>query len=555
MTPTRGGEVRAIRRARGRTAPGGWTARLRRSLRTRLSFGRVALAIGLVAAFLGAVALFESEGDQDSVAPSDHAASLVPRDAFVYVHATLDRGSPQWERARRLFATLPGLVRLRDRATRALVPGSGALDLSREVEPWIGEEAALALLPGSGEARSLILAEVADKARARAFLERAVGRVRRTSRRGTDIRVRGALATAFVGDFLLVGQLANVRRAIDARAHPSVSLEQHPAFRRARRNLPGGERIAYAYASPEGVRGLLARRSDLLGELMRLVDDEALEGAGASVHLEERGARVSLASMLRPGRQARRGTAPDFLPKLPDVVPRDALAYLGMRGADRTLEVATDAGGGRFPFLDALARLESDLGRGGLRLERALRPLLRKEAALFVTASAARPVLTLVVDRVRGEDFQRVLDRLQPLFSGALGDPSSGFVPTLEPRRIAGVNAASLRITPTLSLTYAVFGGRAVVSTAPAGIGLVRREGTPIGDNPLLGAVLDGLGRVTSVVFLDLRRLLAIGEQAGLGETSSYRPLRSDLAGIGAVSAVTRRKATSKTAKIFIEVQ
>jgi uncharacterized protein DUF3352 len=543
---------------RGGRVPTRAVRSLRSALRARVTPARVALATVLVGALLGVAALIESEdeGGEGGV-PSDHAARLVPADTLVYVHAALDRDSPQWERATRLFGRLPGLVRLRDRATKALTPGSGSLDLAREVDPWVGEEAALALLPGKGgAARSLILAEVSDRELALAFLERAVGKVRRTSHRGIKIRLHGELATAFVDGFLLVGQLGNVRRALDVRDHPSLSLDQNPVFRRARRHLPGGERLAYAYASPEGVRGLLARRSDLIGELTRLVDDEGLEGTAASVRLAERGARVSLVSVLSRGRRGQRGkAAPSFVPRLPDAVPGDAVAYLGMRGADRALAVATEAGGGRLPFLGALARLESDLARSGLQLTRALRPLLRKEAALFVTSSATSPVLTLVVDGVGAQDFGRVLDRLQPLFDGSLSDPTAGLVPTLEPRRIAGVNAATLRITPTLALTYAVFGGRAVVSTSASGIALLRRVGSPIGDNPLLAALLKGLGRVTSVVFLDLRRLLAIGEQAGLGQTPSYRALRSDLSGIRAVSAVTRRKAASKTAKIFIEVQ
>jgi hypothetical protein len=553
MTPRRGAQEQGGHRPM-QVQAGRW-ARLRQSLRARLTLGRIALAAALIGALLAAAALRDDDREEPGIAPPDHAARLVPGEALVYTHGTLDRDSSQWGRATRLFRRLRGLVRLRDRAASALTPGGGAIDLAREVEPWVGDEAALALLPGRGAARSLILAEVADRELALAFLKRAVGKVRTTSRRGIKVRLYGRLATAFVEDFLLIGQLGNVRRAIDVREHPSLSLEQNPAFRRARRHLPRGERIAYAYASPGGVRGLLGRRRDLLGELMKLVDDDALEGAAASVQLAERGARVFLASALRDRQGRRARQAPSFTPKLPDVIPGDVVAYLGMRGADSVLEVATDAGGGRVPLLDTLARVESDLEQGGLRLRRALRPLLRKEAALFVTAAGATPALTLVADRVRGQDFQGVLDRLQPLFSRSLGDLSAGVVPTLEPRRIAGVNAATIRITPTLALTYAVFGGRAVVSTGARGIEALRSGGSSIADNPLLSAVLSGSDRVTSVVFLDLRRLLAIGEQADLGQAPSYRALSSDLSGIGAVSAITREKAASKTAKIFIEVQ
>jgi hypothetical protein len=134
--------------------------------------------------------------------------------------------------------------------------------------------------------------------------------------------------------------------------------------------------------------------------------------------------------------------------------------------------------------------------------------------------------------------------------------PSEGQVPTFQPRRIGGLDAATLAISPSLSLTYSIFGGRAVLSTSPEGIRQVSSTRSPITDNPLFKFdLLDGPKTASSLLFLDLEQLLALGEQAGLGETSSYRAFKADFSSVEAVSAVTQNKPASRQAAIFIEVQ
>jgi hypothetical protein len=62
------------------------------------------------------------------------------------------------------------------------------------------------------------------------------------------------------------------------------------------------------------------------------------------------------------------------------------------------------------------------------------------------------------------------------------------------------------------------------------------------------------LRRPSSVVFLDLRRLTALAERAGLGDTPDYRAVRDDIERVGAVSAVTASERSSQTVEIFLEV-
>jgi hypothetical protein len=58
----------------------------------------------------------------------------------------------------------------------------------------------------------------------------------------------------------------------------------------------------------------------------------------------------------------------------------------------------------------------------------------------------------------------------------------------------------------------------------------------------------------SSVVFLDLRRLTALAERAGLGDTPDYRAVQQDIERVGAVSAVTASERSAQTAEIFLEV-
>ena len=533
----------------------GPTQRLPAGVRSRLTLPRLLTAALLIAGVLALAATLRGGGADH--APADHAARLAPADAVLYLHLKADRGSRQWKRGADLLGRVPALERIRDRFLRALTRRGGALDLEREVYPWLGDEAALALMPDRGRtARSLFLLEVSDSALARSFLSRSVGREVISSYRGTTVSTYGRLATAFVGGFLAIGQPAHVRSVIDASAGRTPSLAGQEAFRRARARLPDRDRLLLAYASSAGLRRVLEPRPALEGRAARLFDDPALDGVAASVRAERHGARIDVSSALS---QAGLGAAAaeTFQPRLPGSIAGDALAYVGMRGADRILDAIRSFAGPAIELPRPLRELGQGLvSAGGLATLRRLRPLLQEEAALFVSRSAAVPVITVVVDDVDRQESDQVLALLPPLLERLSGGASgAGQVATLRPLRVAGVNAVSLRLSPALELTYAVFGGRAVLATSPGGIARVKQSRSKLTDNSLFAPGLRGrLGRVTSVVFLDLEQLLALGEQAGLGGAPGFEQLRSDLSPVRALSAVTHGGPASKTAEIFIEV-
>jgi hypothetical protein len=397
------------------------------------------------------------------------------------------------------------------------------------------------------------LLEVSDRALARSFLARSVGQERRSTYRGIELRAYGPLATAFMGRFLVIGRPDNLRAAIDVQAKRAPSLARVATFVRARGGLPDRDRLLFAYASRIGMRRVLRSQPGLAGRLARLADDPDLAGVAAILRAQEDGARIDVSAALEDSPSAR---AP-FEPRLLRTVSEDAIAYVGMRGADRVLESLASFAGGAISLPKELRSARSDLERlGGLSALRRLRPLLDEEAALFVSRSAAVPVITVVVTGIDNKEADELLRLLQPLLARlARRPPAGGQVPTLQPTRVAGIDAATLRLSPAVELTYAIFGGKAVITTSPGGIRRVKLGKSHVLDNPLFAPGMRGdLDQVTSVLFLDLEQLLALGEQAGLGDSPGYQELKAELSPVRTVSAITHARKASKETEIFIEV-
>lgn len=517
------------------------------AVRARLTLDRLALAIVLIGAALFIVSLVESSSDGTEA--RDGAVRLVPPQALLYVHARVEPDTEQWRRAGEIVRELPALRRLRDRVLDRISRGRRPLDFDTQVRPWIGDEAAVALLPAGRRATSLILVRVADQARARRFLQGA-GRPRAARHRGVEVRVYGDLAASFVGKYLAVGSPANVRAAIDARR--GESLARSGLFRRATGRLRIEGPLAYAWASAKGLSEVVRGHEPLVDQARALVERPGLEAAAAGLRAERNGIRIGLATLDR-------STAPGvrFTPSLTGAVPSGTIAFVGAAGLEGVIAQLDRLAGGQVTLPGLLERLRRELGRQGERaLLRAAAPLRGREMAVIVTPPVNLPVVTLVVSGTTAEEGGEVLVSLQPVIARLLESPALGQVPAIVPRRIAGVEATTLSISPALTLTYAAFDGKLVVSTSPAGIRQLRGTRGALADNASFapGSLRDLLNRVSSVVFLDLRRLSTLVERAGLAATPGYRAIEPDIARIGAVSGVTVSERSSQTAEIFIEV-
>jgi hypothetical protein len=496
----------------------------------------VALAAVAVLALAGGVVCASSGGEQ---APPDDAARLVPADALAYVHLSTDPDRAADRRLVRLAAALPTVTRLRDQVTAAISPQ--AFDLERDVRPWLGDELAYAAV---SPADSLVLAEVADRPKAEALVARIGNLSGAAQYRGVRVLVAGPTALAFVGDFLAIGTEAAVRAAVDREQGDGARLADLGAYRRADDGAPADCSVV-AYASAAGVREVLAPRAGVLGALGALLDRPGLVAAGAAVTAEEGGLRAHVRLAGGAPRDA------DFEPLLLERVPEDAAAYLGVRGAARLARLLERLGAG-----DAVAAVrEAVSDEAGIDLDADLLAPLADEVAIAVTGPTGEgaPVVTLKARTGDPARTEAALARLQEPLARRLALP--GTVPGFTPETFGGLEGFTLRVTPELAPSYAVSGDAVVISTSPAGLEPPRGTlAAAPGFEATVGSVPD---RADSLVFLDLRQLLALGEQTGLTAIPGFATVRDDLRrvrAIGAVVAPDPAHPSDTTAELFFQI-
>jgi Protein of unknown function (DUF3352) len=499
---------------------------------------QVLVALALVAVLALAAGLVCAGGGGEE-APPDDAARLVPADALAYVHLSTDPDRPADRRLARFAAALPTVTRLRDQIVAAISPQ--AFDLQRDVRPWLGDELAYAAV---SPADSLVLAEVADRAGAEALVARIGNLSGAAQYRGVRVLVAGPTALAFVGDFLAVGTEAAVRAAVDRDQGDGRRLSDLAAYEHAADGAPA-DRSVVAYASAAGVREVLAPRGGPLGALGALVDRPGLVAAGAAVTAEEGGLRAHV----RLAGGAPRDAA--FEPLLLERIPEDAAAYLGVRGAPRLARLLERLGAGG--AVAAVRQVISD--EAGIDFDQDLLAPLADEVAIAVTGPAGdgAPVVTLKARTTDPARTESALARLQEPLARRLALP--GTVPGFKPETFGGLEGFTLRVTPELAPSYAVSADGVVISTSPAG--LDPPQGTlaaAAGFEATVGSVPD---RAESLVFLDLRQLLALGEQTGLMAVPGFATARDDLGRVRAVGAIVtqdRSHPTDTTAELFLQI-
>jgi hypothetical protein len=496
----------------------------------------IVLAIGLFLVLRG--------GGHDG--PRDTLAELVPAGSLVYAHLSTDPDRAEDARFARLADGFPAVTRLRDSLAGAVAPG--AFTLERDIRPWLGDEAAYAAV---SPADTLLLAAVADRPRAEALVARIGNLDTAATHRGVRVLSAGPTALAFVrDDVLAVGTAAAVRAAIDRAQGAGDALADASAYQRVTAGRPGG-RTLDVYASAQGVREVLAARDGVLGAAGALVDREGLEAAGAAFTAEATGLRVS-------ARLA--GGGPEdasFTPVLVERVPQAAVAYLGVRTLSRLVRVLGRLGGAA--TVDAVRQVLAD--NAGVDFDGDLVAPLSGEVALSVTtgkedpggSSGGAPVVTLKAQSADPQGTEAALARLQDPLATLLAQPGS--VPAFRPITVGALRGFSLRVTPELAPSYALAPDGLVLSTAPAG--LAPPVGTVAAAPSFRATIGDVPDEVDSLLFVDLRQLLALGEQTGLTAIPGLGTARDDLARVQAAGLTVAQdpaRKTDTTAELFLEI-
>ncbi|HEY8001126.1 MAG: DUF3352 domain-containing protein [Vicinamibacteria bacterium] len=494
----------------------------------------------------------------DRCPPADDAEELVPADALAYLHANLDPDTDEYSAAAGLAAKLPVFgSQVADRGL-ALIPSpdAGRLDFDDDVRPWFGGEAAIAVIAGPGVVPERVdLLEVADSEGASEYAKSlAVGQVQSAEYEGVEVSTdQQDVATAQVQGFLAIGTEDGVRAVIATAtgADEAESLADDPVATDARDQLPE-HRFAEAWVSEDGIRELIATDTGTLGTLSPVIAPGSSSGVAASLSAGDEGLEVAVRSVLDPEREKSSpsffAAFPSFEPELPQRLRPETLAYLGIGAPEKTVtallsQASVQAPGIAAGFEDLVKTLRH---QGDVDIEGQLLGALGEEAAFAleppqgqgdVPAAAEPPYLMFVADQVDEEAARKALAALQGPLADAADTGSDLQAPVFGQEEVSGVETNSLRISPTVELTYAVFDRLAAIATDPAGVaGVIEDEGGLDQQALYEDATDDFPDQVSLQAYFNLERLVGIGEQAGLAEDPLYATFAGDFRRLDALA-------------------
>jgi hypothetical protein len=231
-----------------------------------------------------------------------------------------------------------------------------------------------------------------------------------------------------------------------------------------------------------------------------------------------------------------------------DKAPAEPALFLGMGGAEcvlRDLMASPASAIGK-----ALRSFAAKAQKAGVNVDRDVLPLLGGDSALSVNPG---PTITLDAGDVPAQQSLNVLGRLQPVLISMLNPEAGGTAPGFGAERVNGVTAMTASLTPALQLSYAAFDGDLVVSTAVSGIAQAAK-GEHLDQSQDFKTVLGKRpDNPSAVLFVDLQKLLALADQAGLGSNPTYAAVRDDLAKIGAAGAVLSREGNDIDAELRLK--
>lgn len=526
----------------------------------------VAAALAGVALVIAVIAVVLALAGSGTPGPATGAAAIVPSDALAYVNVSLDGSRSPVRQALAVTGRFPddplATGAVLTRLDAILSGGRPSVDFSTEVKPWLGNEAGVALLnTPTATAGSLIVLAVSDRARAQSFLRRSGARPH-GSYRGTALETYPTGAEfAFVHGFLVLGQDASVRSAIDVAGQATPSLSSSAVYRKAAASEPSG-RVLDAYVSTAGVRRLLSPQGGLVGAVGNLLYQPALQGVAFAVSPTAGGARIQIHSVLDPSLEKLSPPATGaFTPTLQSVIPTGSLMMLDVTGLDRlaprVLSAGASAGvaGGVGPLL---SRLGGALRSEGVNVSDIV-SIFRHETAVAIGPSARTPTLVIVArtpdQNKTAAELASLEVPLAQLFKAPGTNFGSGKETLFNDRQVGGTTAHQLALANGLQLDYAVTHGLVIISTGLQGIAAVVQRTHALGSDPAFQAVLGSRpAAVTSLVYLDIARLLSLGEQTGLANSARFRMFQGDLDRVQAVGLTSTHGPDESTSQLTVRV-
>ncbi len=336
--------------------------------------------------------------------PFGSAAKAMPAHALVFVDVNLDHSSPAWKNALAIGSRFPGWKAFVTKfQTQINTSSSGDGSFATKVEPWLGNEAGVAVtgvnVADSAHPVGFVgYVAVKDDGKAKSALATgkhtaAMGAYKEFSvyRSTSASQVFAALGP---GALLISNSTATLHAAVDSWDGDAPRLASDQAFQTAIAALPNDSLMtAYADGAQLGQLLSLASLSSMSGsstataaQIAKLA--AALHGAGAitaSLGADSGGVRLTVNSSARTAGTA---ASTDGPPPLFSDVPAQAFAYFGFRGSGGF--AGTPYGAQTQSTLRAFTQLT------GLSVKRDIAPLFTGAGAFYAAPGLPLSVAALL---------------------------------------------------------------------------------------------------------------------------------------------------------------
>ena len=242
-----------------------------------------------ITALLSAVAFAAGCGNGDSGASG--ASSLVPAGSVVYGEATLDPEGDQQAAVNALIEKFPGEGSAGDRIggllEQAFSKSGTGLSYSKDIEPWLGDEAAFfvsSLKGGSGDAAFLVKTD--DEGKAADAIEKAAKSSdgKSSSYKGHDYYAIDDGAAGVVDGWVVLGAESGFKAAVDT-AEGGAALEDDDTYAKTLADAPA-QRLGFVYVNTPAFAKQLQESGagGTLGPFAGLLKDPVLATVDANEH-------------------------------------------------------------------------------------------------------------------------------------------------------------------------------------------------------------------------------------------------------------------------------
>jgi hypothetical protein len=466
------------------------------------------------------------------------AAKAVPAHSLAFVDLNLDRSSTAWQQAQDVGRRFPSWNRFVANVQREIDKPSGGLRYTRDIQPWLGGEAGVAVtgVNISSNAHPVdFLAFAAVKDDGAASKAVAKGATGTGSFDGFSLfRDRKSSTLAAVGHnaVLFSNDMATLHNAANAWTGDAPRLADDPSYRRAMSALPADSLVtAYVDAHRLGTLVSLAALSQLHAQAPGMANPfgamskvfAGLDSISGALGADGGGVRLTINVAPSPGHTvpAALMAAANSAPVLMDRVPASAFAYLGgtMPSLSRGLSGTSMQAFQQVPQLAALA------------------PLLSGKFAAY--ASPGMPVTGAVM--LAPTHLSAALAAM-PKLTAELGAAKH-----VHFHWLPGHRGQVAQVGPGIRIGWRHVGDTIVISNDPSA-GAVQSAGLGTSAAFTTFAHQAGIpGRVSSLFYLDVHRLMGVipgvpasADAAHLGGFAVWSSVDSSGAHFSAYLQVTR---------------